>query len=148
MNNQPNIMNIVVADDDMDDQMLMKKAFQKGTKNVNFIFVENGIELMNYLEREGKYNDDKKYPEPDLILLDLNMPKKDGREVLAELKKSREFCKIPVVVFTTSESYDDLIFSYTKGGNSYIVKPTSFDDLIKVGTELENYWHKTVSLPR
>lgn len=148
MTNHTTIMNVVVADDDMDDQMLMKKAFQKGTRNVNFIFVENGLELMDYLEREGKYHDDKKYPEPDLILLDLNMPKKDGREVLTELKKSNEFCKIPVVVFTTSQSHEDLIFSYTKGGNSYIVKPSSFDDLIKVGTELENYWHKTVSLPR
>lgn len=148
MTNHPAIMNVLVADDDMDDQMLMKKAFQKGTKNVNFVFVENGLELMNYLEREGKYHDDKKFPEPDLILLDLNMPKKDGREVLTELKKSNVFCKIPVVVFTTSESQEDLIFSYTRGGNSYIVKPSSFDDLIKVGTELENYWHKTVSLPR
>lgn len=148
MTNHAPIMNVIVADDDMDDQMLMKKAFQKGTKNVNFIFVENGLELMDYLEREGKYHDPKKYPEPDLILLDLNMPKKDGREVLTELKKSHEFCRIPIVVFTTSESHDDLMFSYTRGGSSYIVKPTSFDDLIKVGTELENYWHKTVSLPR
>ena len=148
MSNHPPIMNVIVADDDMDDQMLMKKAFQKSTKNVNFFFVENGLELMDYLEREGKYHDHKKYPEPNLILLDLNMPKKDGREILTELKYSNEFCMIPVVVFTTSESYDDLIFSYTKGSSSYIVKPTSFDDLIKVSSALENYWHKTVSLPR
>ncbi|MCH7398181.1 response regulator [Belliella sp. DSM 107340] len=140
-------MNILVAEDDIDDRLLITKAFKESFDKANLICVENGEILLSYLRREGKYQDQNKYPVPNLILLDLNMPKKDGREALVEIKSDENFKTIPVIIFTTSQLEDDIKATYTSGTNSYITKPGTFDGLLSVGKELQTYWGKTVLLP-
>ncbi|MCH7412482.1 response regulator [Belliella sp. R4-6] len=140
-------MNILVAEDDIDDRLLITKAFKESFDKANLICVENGEILLSYLRREGKYKDQDKYPAPNLILLDLNMPKKDGREALVEIKSDENFKTIPVIIFTTSQLEDDIKATYTSGTNSYITKPGTFDGLLSVGKELQTYWGKTVLLP-
>ncbi|EOZ93633.1 putative two-component response regulator [Indibacter alkaliphilus LW1] len=141
------IMNILVAEDDIDDRLLITKAFKESFDKANLICVENGEILLQYLKRQGKFQDIEKYPLPQLILLDLNMPKKDGREALVEIKSDTELKKIPVIVFTTSKLEDDIKATYSSGTNSYITKPGTFDGLLSIGKELETYWAKTVLLP-
>ncbi|MBW3468536.1 response regulator [Arthrospiribacter ruber] len=141
------VMNILVAEDDIDDRLLITKAFKESFDKAKLICVENGEILLQYLKREGKFKDEEKYPLPNLILLDLNMPKKDGREALVEIKSDNTLKKIPVIIFTTSQLEDDIKATYYSGSNSYITKPGTFDGLLSVGKELETYWGKTVLLP-
>jgi CheY-like chemotaxis protein len=132
---------ILVAEDDADDRYLMQTAFdEKGYKD-KVEFVENGIELINYLESIGN----AEYP--GFILLDLNMPKKDGRETLREIKQHPVFKKIPVVVFTTTKNDAEIQRCYELGANTYIVKPTSFESLLTVIQEVRNYWFSVASIP-
>ena len=140
-------INILIAEDDIDDRLLIKKAFKESFGKAHLVCVENGVELLQYLRRENKYDNDDIYPFPQIILLDLNMPKKDGREALKEIKSDEELKKIPVIIFTTSKLEDDIKITYTMGSSSYITKPGSFDELIAVGKALETYWSKTVLLP-
>ena len=135
---------ILMADDDDDDRRLTKEAFQEGHVFNELRFVENGEELMAYLRKEGKYED---APRPGLILLDLNMPRKDGRTVLKEIKTDPGLRQIPVVVLTTSKTEEDIRVTYDLGGNSYIVKPVSFDTLVQICQMLEKYWFDIVELP-
>ena len=109
-------------------------------------FVENGEDLMDYLRHQGKYSDTA-VPRPGLILLDLNMPRKDGRTVLKEIKSDPELRQIPVVVLTTSQADEDIYKSYDLGVNSYIVKPVTFEALVDILQTLEKYWFEIVELP-
>jgi CheY-like chemotaxis protein len=111
------------------------------------IYVEDGEELLKYLRRQAPYNNTEKYPKPQIVLLDLNMPKKDGRQALKEIKSDKDLCKIPVIIFTTSRNQDDIEHMYKLGSNSYITKPSSFDGLLTIAKEIENYWFNTVELP-
>jgi len=111
------------------------------------IYVENGEELIKYLKRQAPYINETEFPRPQIVLLDLNMPKKDGRVALKEIKADKELCKIPVIVFTTSRQPDDIENMYKLGGNSYITKPSSFDGLLTVAKEIEVCWFRTVELP-
>lgn len=138
---------VLMAEDDEDDRMLLRKAFSHRFEKSILHCVEDGVELMKYLRKDAPYNDESKYPRPQLVLLDLNMPKKDGRQVLREIKNDKELCKIPVIVLTTSRQQDDIENAYRLGSNSYITKPSSFEGLIDIARELENYWFKTVELP-
>lgn len=138
---------VLMAEDDEDDRMLLRKAFSHRFEKSILHCVEDGVELMKYLRKDAPYNDESKYPWPQLVLLDLNMPKKDGRQVLREIKTDKELCKIPVIVLTTSRQQDDIENAYRLGSNSYITKPSSFEGLIDIARELENYWFKTVELP-
>ncbi len=138
---------VLMAEDDEDDRMLLRKAFSHRFEKSILHCVEDGVELMKYLRKDAPYNDESKYPWPQLVLLDLNMPKKDGRQVLREIKNDKELCKIPVIVLTTSRQQDDIENAYRLGSNSYITKPSSFEGLIDIARELENYWFKTVELP-
>lgn len=135
-----------MADDDPDDRMLTKEAFEENKLNNELRFVENGEELMDYLHHRGKYNDSNA-PRPGLILLDLNMPKKDGREALGEIKQDPELKRIPVVVLTTSKAEKDIVNSYNLGVNSFITKPVTFENLVKVTSKLGQYWLELVNLP-
>lgn len=137
---------ILMADDDPDDRMLTKEAFEENKLNNELRFVENGEELMDYLHHRGKYNDSNA-PRPGLILLDLNMPKKDGREALGEIKQDPELKRIPVVVLTTSKAEKDIVNSYNLGVNSFITKPVTFENLVKVTSKLGQYWLELVNLP-
>ena len=130
-----------------DDKLLILKAFERTLPKEKVTCVEDGEALLKYLKRDSPYDDLEKYPRPDIILLDLNMPRKDGREALAEIKGSDDLKSIPVIIFTTSNSADDIQITYKMGSSSYITKPGSFDELVKVTEEIENYWSKTVLLP-
>jgi CheY-like chemotaxis protein len=140
-------INILIAEDDNDDKLLILKAFQKTLPKENLTCVEDGEALLQYLNRVPPFDKIENYSVPDIILLDLNMPRKDGRAALAEIKSHEEFKKIPVIIFTTSNLKDDIEITYKMGSNSYITKPGSFDGLVKVAKEIENYWSNTVKLP-
>jgi CheY-like chemotaxis protein len=137
---------ILMADDDADDRLLAQDALAESKIPSELRFVENGEELMDYLRRRGKFSA-ASAPRPDVILLDLNMPKKDGREALREIKASRELRRIPVVVLTTSQADTDVGHIYDLGANSFITKPVSFNALVNVMRTLGQYWFQTVELP-
>jgi len=138
---------ILMADDDPDDCMLAREALAESRFPNDLHFVSDGEELMDYLYRRGKYSAPGSAPRPGLILLDLNMPKKDGREVLQELKSDPHLRQIPVLVLTTSKAEEDIHCSYYLGANSYITKPVTFSSLIEVMQTLSKYWFEIVELP-
>jgi len=138
---------ILLAEDDPDDVVLIRDAFNENRFECKFLSVNDGEELLDYLYVRGKFYDPSLCPKPDLILLDLNMPKKDGREALAEIKSDFMLKTLPIVVLTTSNSEVDVIRSYNLGANSYITKPMSYGDLIKVVGIMGKYWFQTVKLP-
>ncbi len=140
-------MVILMADDDADDRLLAKDALNECKITNALHFVENGEELLDYLRQEGKYASLANTPRPGLILLDLNMPRKDGREALQEIKADPRLRSIPVVVLTTSKAETDISRIYELGANSFITKPVSFDALIKVMSDLVHYWFELVELP-
>lgn len=131
---------VLMVDDDPDDRFLACNAFRKSGLQKDFQMVADGQELMDYLYRRGKFANLEKTSLPCLILLDLNMPRKDGREALREMKEDPDFRRIPVVIFTTSCDESDIASCYELGANSYITKPAKFDSLVEVMTSLEKYW--------
>ena len=133
---------ILIAEDDADDRFLLQAAFEENGFSDKLKFVENGVEVIEYLR--SLESSDKKYPR--FILLDLNMPKKDGREVLRELKQHPEFKKIPVVIFSTTNNEQEMRRCYELGANSYITKPNSFESLLKTVAALRSYWIHTTSV--
>ena len=138
---------IVVADDDMDDRMMIKDAFEESKLGNPIDFVEDGVQLMEYLRREGEYKHLVNQPFPGFILLDLNMPRKDGRTALKEIKESAELHRIPIVILTTSKAEEDIIKTYNLGVNSFICKPVSFDKLVDIVKTVGHYWIEIVALP-
>lgn len=137
---------ILLVEDDPDDQELTKRAL-RGSKLRNHLYiVSDGEEALDYLYRRGVYEDPKTSPRPDLILLDLNMPKLDGRAVLGEIKSDPGLCQIAVVVLTISSQEEDILRSYDLGVNSYITKPVHMDGFVKAIQELEAYWFNLVVL--
>ena len=135
---------ILMADDDEEDCMLTEDALRESRLKNPIYFVHDGVELMEYLHQEGAY---QKAAMPGLILLDLNMPRKDGREALKEIKADPRLRKIPVVILTTSKSESDVLRTYDLGANSYITKPISFQALVEVMLILQRYWFEIVELP-
>jgi CheY-like chemotaxis protein len=144
---EKNSILILIADDDAEDRMMAKDALQESNLINELFFVEDGEELMDYLLNRGKYTDKKKYKKPGIILLDLNMPRKDGREALKEIKSNPELKRIPVVILTTSKAEEDVIKSYDIGVNSFITKPVSFTALIEIMNSIGKYWFQIVELP-
>jgi CheY-like chemotaxis protein len=142
---KPNI--IVMAEDDADDRLLVKDALKECQWDADLRFVENGEELLDYLLRQGKFRQPEQSPRPGLILLDLNMPRKDGREVLREIRANAELRRIPVVVLTTSGADTDIERIYELGANSFISKPVQFEGLVGLMRVLSQYWFRTVELP-
>jgi CheY-like chemotaxis protein len=135
-----------MADDDADDRMLAEDAMRESRLGNAFRCVEDGQELMDYLTRTGKYAS-AEAPRPGLILLDLNMPRKDGRQALHEIKSDPELRRIPVVILTTSKTEEDVLRSYDLGANSFISKPVTFDALVEIVRTLGTYWFNIVELP-
>jgi len=138
---------ILMADDDDDDRLLALDALAEARLDGDLHFVENGEELLDYLCHRGKYVQPASAPRPGLILLDLNMPRKDGREALREIKADPELRRIPIVVLTTSQADTDIGAIYELGANSFISKPFQFEALVAVMRVLGQYWFKTVQLP-
>jgi CheY-like chemotaxis protein len=147
MNAEPKPITILMADDDPDDRLLTADALKEARLINDIRFVENGEELLEYLRRTGKFAAPVDAPRPGLILLDLNMPRKDGRTVLKELKQDADLRTIPIVVLTTSKDDEDVYRSYDLGVNSYIVKPVTFEALVDILQTLEKYWFEIVELP-
>ncbi len=138
---------VLVADDDADDRLLIKDAFNENSASNTLAFVNDGEEMMDYLHRRKAYEHLQNAPLPGLILLDLNMPKKDGRTVLKEIKSDEAFQRIPVVVLTTSKAHEDVVHTYGLGVSSFITKPITFEGLCAVVKALSHYWFEIVILP-
>jgi CheY-like chemotaxis protein len=138
---------ILMADDDPDDRTLTQEALLDARLINDIRFVEHGEELLDYLRKQGKYAPPADAPRPGLILLDLNMPRKDGRAVLKDIKSDPALRTIPVVVLTTSKADEDVYRSYDLGVNSYIVKPVTFEALVDILQTLGKYWFEIVELP-
>ena len=138
---------ILMADDDEDDRLLARDALTESRVLNDFHCVADGIELMKYLRREGLYKDEELYPTPSLILLDLNMPRLDGRGALIQIKADPALRSIPVIVLTTSRAEEDMIRAYDLGAASYITKPVTFEKLVDLMRSLGRYWVEFVELP-
>jgi CheY-like chemotaxis protein len=135
---------MLMAEDDAEDQLLMRKAFARSSMVSMLSIVNDGEELLDFLYRRGPHVGACR---PDIILLDLNMPRMDGREALRRIKADPDLRTIPVIVLTTSSADDDVVRSYNLGVNSYIEKPVNFERLVEIVTELEKYWFDVVRLP-
>ena len=147
MNRLKKTIPILIADDDQDDLDMIQEALRESRLLNNVHSVNDGEELMDYLHHRGKFSDSVLYPVPGLILLDLNMPRMDGREALREIKKDPNLRQIPIVVLTTSQAEEDIFRTYDLGVNSFITKPVSFESLVKVMKTLGQYWFDIVELP-
>ena len=147
MNTERHPITILLADDDEDDRILAKEALTESRLANDLYMVADGEELMDYLYRRGNYTSLADSPRPGLILLDLNMPRKDGREALMEIKADPSLRQIPVVVLTTSSAEEDIYRIYDLGANSFITKPVMFESLVTVMRDLGKYWFEIVELP-
>jgi CheY-like chemotaxis protein len=147
MSKETRTVTILMADDDEDDRLLARDALTESRVLNDFHCVADGIELMKYLRREGLYRDDELYPTPSLILLDLNMPRLDGRGALTQIKADPNLRSIPVIVLTTSKAEEDMLRAYDLGAASYITKPVTFEKLVELMRSLGRYWVEFVELP-
>ena len=138
---------LLIADDDAEDRMLIRDALFESRLNNNLQFVEDGEQLIDYLYNRGAYTDKLKFPRPGLILLDLNMPRKDGREALFEIKQDENLRSIPIVILTTSKAEQDILKTYDLGVSSFITKQVKFESLVDIMTTLNRYWFEIVELP-
>jgi CheY-like chemotaxis protein len=138
---------VLVADDDRDDRDMTQEAFDESRVLNKIHFVEDGEKLLQYLKRQGPYADPASSPRPGLILLDLNMPRMDGRTALKEIKADPELRQIPVVIMTTSKAEEDIFRSYDEGASSFITKPVRFTALVDTIRSLGRYWLEIVELP-
>jgi CheY-like chemotaxis protein len=138
---------ILIADDDADDCLLVREALRESSQPHELRIVRDGQQLLDYLRQRGEFGQKEQTPRPDLILLDLKMPRKDGREALSELKADPRLRSIPIVVLTTSTARDDISFCYRMGVNSYLTKPATFRGLVDLLSTLCKYWFELVELP-
>jgi CheY-like chemotaxis protein len=141
------MITILLAEDDPDDRQLTEDALAECRLANDIHFVEDGEQLLDYLLRRGQYAAMAKDPLPGLILLDLNMPRKDGREALKEIKAHPDLRRIPIIVLTTSKAEEDILRTYDLGVNSYITKPVTFASLVEIIKVLGRYWFEIVELP-
>ncbi len=148
MSQENRLFTILMVDDDPDDRLLFKEACEEVRLRNPLEFLENGEQLVDYLRRKGSYAHLEGAPYPGIILLDLNMPLKDGREALEEIKNDPELRHIPIIVLTTSKDEDDILSSYGLGASSYIVKPISLDRLMRVVNSIGEYWVQIVEVPQ
>jgi len=139
-----NSIDILVVEDNAGDARLIREVLNESKIFNTLYFVKDGVEAMDFLQSKGKY---KESPKPDLIILDLNLPKKDGREVLAEIKDNDELKRIPVVIMTISQAEEDILKSYNLHANCYITKPIDLNQFIKVVKSIEDFWFSIVKLP-
>jgi CheY-like chemotaxis protein len=140
-------INILIADDDPNDRLLTEEALAESHTMAELDFVADGLELLQFLHREGTYAGRAGAPLPGIILLDLNMPRMDGRQALQKLKSDPVLKRIPVVVMTNSRDDEDISYTYQLGASSYVIKPRGFEDLVTLMKELCRYWFRIVELP-
>lgn len=138
---------LLLADDDENDYVLLNCAAQRAQLPAQLCWVRDGVELLEYLRRQGRYRDEAIYPRPVLVLLDLNMPHKDGREALQEMRGDAGLRGLPVIILTTSKAASDVQLAYEAGANSFITKPPEFQRLVEILEVLKRYWFELVVLP-
>ncbi|MGE0268647.1 MAG: response regulator [Candidatus Omnitrophota bacterium] len=139
------LVHVLMVDDDEGDIQLTKECLLEAKIRIDLSVVNDGEQCMEFLRRQGKYSDAQL---PDVILLDLNMPKKDGRQTLEEIRADKVLKAIPVVILTTSDADQDIVESYTKGANSYVKKPVDFEQYRKIVSEISDFWFEIVALPK
>ena len=139
-------MTILIADDDTDDRLFIDRALRQSGYMQTIEFVDDGEDLMHYLRRQGSYTE-QNAPWPDLLILDLNMPRKNGFQALSEIKDDPKLRRLPVIVMTTSSADEDVIKTYNLGVNSFVTKPFNFNRLVEMVGALKTYWLDTVKLP-
>ncbi len=144
MTDQPRTINVLLVEDDPGDVLMTREAFEDNKVANRLAVVSDGVSAMEYLRKQGPYAD---APTPDLVLLDLNLPRMDGREVLQALKEDEELRRIPVVVLTTSEAEEDVLRSYSLHANAYVTKPVDFDRFIDVVRQIDEFFVSVVRLP-
>ena len=147
MNYQQRKFTILIANDDEDTRFLLGEALEEVRVSIRSQFVENGEEVLEYLYHRGKYADNGNWYQPDLIILDLNMPRLDGREALTLIRSDSNLRQIPIVILTTSHRTGDIVLCYRLGANSFISKPVTFEGLVEVMKTLCQYWFEIVALP-
>ncbi len=135
---------ILLVEDNLGDARLTREALKEGKVYNNLHWVKDGVEALDFLHQRGKHNG---APRPDIILLDLNLPKKDGREVLEEIKADEKLMRIPVVILTTSKAEEDVLRTYALHANCYVTKPVDLEQFIKVVKSIDNFWLAVVTLP-
>lgn len=135
------------AEDDSEDTMLMNEAMEEGEMEDKLKIVDDGEALMNYLQNKEEYQNPDQAPKPDVILLDLNLPKKDGREALKQIKKDPHLKHIPVIAITTSKSEEDIKKAYQLGANAFVTKPVSFQSLVETMKSMKRFWGEVSELP-
>ena len=140
-------MTILIADDDEDDRLMLRDAFGEARLGIDLRAVTDGVELLDYLNRRGRHADPEQSPRPALILLDLNMPRMDGREALATIKQDAALRSIPIVVLTTSKDEQDVAATYALGVNAFITKPVTYLGLVEVMKVVTRFWLEIVDLP-
>lgn len=143
----PKPITLLLAEDDPDDRFLTEEALRESRLVNDIRSVEDGVELLDYLYRRGRYADPEISPTPGVILLDLNMPRKDGRQALEEIKSDPSLRHIPIIALTTSQAEEDIVRSYDLGVNSFITKPVAFDEFVEVMRTFGKYWFEIVELP-
>lgn len=148
MNYNKKKFTLLIANDDEDTRFLMQEAMREVQLAIKIEFVEDGEQVLDYLYRRGEYADSSNWHQPDLILLDLNMPRLDGRETLSSIRADPDLQQIPVAILTTSHRSGDILLCYRLGANSFISKPVTFEGLVEVMKTLCKYWFEIVSLPR
>lgn len=146
MHRKPTLMTILIADDDADDRMFLEQAMRQNGYDQDIRFVEDGEELMEYLKRQGRYNESNA-PWPNMLILDLNMPRKNGFQALSEIKDDPKLRRLPVIVMTTSSADEDVVKTYNLGVNSFVTKPFNYNRLVEMVGTLKTYWMDTVKLP-
>jgi CheY-like chemotaxis protein len=146
MNDYNQTFTILIAEDNSDDCVLVQTAFQQVDIPYNLFCVPDGIELLNFLRKQAKYADPARAPRPDLVLLDLNMPRMDGRQALAEMKADPGLRSIPVVVLSNSSLQEDIMRTYDLGGAGFIIKPQTLEGMVEVVKVLKQYWFEVVEL--
>ncbi|MEG4801569.1 response regulator [Microcoleus sp. ARI1-B5] len=147
MNNPQKKFTLLIANDDEDTRFLVEEALREVRLAIRSEFVENGEQVLDYLYRRGQYAGGSNWHRPDVILLDLNMPRLDGREALISIRSDPELQQIPVVILTTSHRSGDILLCYRLGANSFISKPVTFEGLVEIMKTLCQYWFEIVSLP-
>lgn len=144
MSPEPSAVEILLVEDNPGDVKLTKKALEQANLENNLHVATDGVEAMEFLNKADEHAD---APRPDLVLLDLNMPRKDGQDVLADMKEDDELSRIPVVILTSSESEEDIVKSYDLNANAYLTKPVDYDGFLEIIDSLENFWLQVVKFP-
>lgn len=148
VSNQDKIINVLLVEDSVADVKITLRAFKKASMNMNVLVTNNGMEALEYFNNEGRFTDPVKFPKPDIVLMDINMPKLNGFETLEKIKQDARFKNIPIIMLTSSKNESDIANSYSGGAAGFIQKPVNYDDFCTVVKKFDDYWSSIIKLPQ